>query len=104
MNHLAVSDLVAIHRCIGTKPVRSPGIWCEQRSGIKGEAAGRRTAAELFTPSAMASTAQALKAYEAYYKASLKSVLASNPSKSYSSSYAINSIVDLQNLFELSLA
>jgi 5-oxoprolinase (ATP-hydrolysing) len=38
--------------------VRSPGAWCAQRSGIKEEAEGRRTAAETSTPSAMASTAQ----------------------------------------------
>jgi hypothetical protein len=36
--------------------IRSPGAWCAQRSGIKEEAAGRGTAAELCTPSAMAST------------------------------------------------
>ncbi len=33
------------------------GRWCTQRSGIKEEAAGRGTAAELCTPSARASAA-----------------------------------------------
>ncbi len=44
-------------------PVRSPGAWCEQRSGIKVEADGWGPAAELFTPSAMASTGLTLKAH-----------------------------------------
>jgi hypothetical protein len=40
-----------------TVPVRSSGAWRAQRSGIKEEAAGRGTAAELCTPSARASAA-----------------------------------------------
>ena len=52
----------AINRCLLTQHIRSLGAWCGQRSGIKGEPAGRRTAAELFTPSAKACTEQALKA------------------------------------------
>ena len=35
----------AINRSLLTYLVRSLGAWCEQRSGIKGEAEGRRTAA-----------------------------------------------------------
>jgi hypothetical protein len=41
-----------------TDPLRSPGAWHAQRSGIKEEAAGRGTAAELCMPSARASTVQ----------------------------------------------
>jgi hypothetical protein len=48
---------LAIHLRAPTQLVRSLGAWCGQRSGIKGEPAGRRTAAELSTPSAKASTA-----------------------------------------------
>ena len=51
----------AINRCLLTHHVRSLGAWCGQRSGIKEEPAGRRTAAEMFTPSAKACTEQALK-------------------------------------------
>jgi hypothetical protein len=39
-----------------TRPVRSSGAWCGQRSGIKEEPEGRGTAAEPSTPSARAST------------------------------------------------
>ena len=48
--------------CLLTYLIRSLGAWCEQRSGIKEEAKGRGTAAELCTPSAKACTEQTLKA------------------------------------------
>ena len=59
-------QLLHIWRAINRRPitylVRSLGTWCEQRSGTKGEPAGRRTAAEMFTPNAKACTGLALKA------------------------------------------
>ena len=44
--------------CLLTHLICSLGAWCGQRSGIKGEPAGRRTAAKLFTPSAKACSAR----------------------------------------------
>jgi hypothetical protein len=58
-----------------TNFVRSPGAWRAQRSGIKGEPAGRGTAAELSTPSARACTEQAQKAQGEYSEAHFQSVL-----------------------------
>ncbi len=72
--------------------VRSLGTWCEQRSGIKEEPAGRGTAAKLFTPSAKACTEQALKARKAYSEAFFQRVSAVVGRRYCSTSYAIDSI------------
>ena len=69
------SKRLAIYRCIRTYPVRRFGAWRVRRSGIKGEPAGRRTAAELFTPSAKACTELTLKARHEYFEAYFQSVL-----------------------------
>jgi hypothetical protein len=55
---LALATQWAIHRCTPIKQVRSTDAWCAQRSGIKEEAAGRGTAAELCTPSGRAGPAR----------------------------------------------